>query len=104
MLFGATSEWTSPDRGRHSSAEPVRFSLADGEPFAFAGLWTSWRDPERNLEIVSCTIITTTANELVAPVHDRMPVILPLKLEAAWLSHDVEKHEALTLLHPTLPS
>jgi putative SOS response-associated peptidase YedK len=86
--------------GAGGKKEPIRFTLADGEPFAFAGLWTSWRDPERDLKIVSCTIITTTANELVAPVHDRMPVILPLKLEATWLSHDVEKKEAISLLRP----
>jgi putative SOS response-associated peptidase YedK len=46
------------------------------------------------------TIVTTRANELGAPVHDRMPVILPLNLEAAWLSHEVEKQEALALLRP----
>jgi putative SOS response-associated peptidase YedK len=63
-------------------------------------LWTSWRDPECDLEIVSYTIVTTTANELVAPMHDRMPVILPTSLEAAWLSHDVDKQEAVSLLRP----
>ena len=89
-------EWRVGAGGKES----VRFTLGDGELFAFAGLWTSWRDPERNLEIVTCTIVTTTANELVAPVHDRMPAMLPASLEAAWLSHDVDKQEAVSLLRP----
>ena len=48
----------------------------------------------------SCTIVTTTPNDLVAPVHDRMPVILPLGAESAWLSPEVDKTEALALLQP----
>jgi putative SOS response-associated peptidase YedK len=91
------NEWRA---GADGKKEPVRFTLADGEPFAFAGLWTSWRDPERDLEIVSCTVVTTTANGRVAPVHDRMPVIRPPDLEAAWLSHNVDRPEAVSLLRP----
>jgi putative SOS response-associated peptidase YedK len=48
----------------------------------------------------SCTIVTTTPNELVAPVHDRMPVILPRELEADWLDPGVAKEHALALLEP----
>ena len=74
---------------------PMRIVLTSGEPFAFAGLWDSWRDP--NGEIVrSCTIITTEANELLHPIHDRMPVILPREMESFWLDHDVEDGDALS--------
>ena len=67
---------------------PVRFAMASGEPFAFAGLWDTWQGP--NGEAVgSCTIITTQANELLQPIHDRMPVILPRGLEPLWLNEEV---------------
>ena len=67
---------------------PVRFTMASGEPFAFAGLWDTWQGP--NGEAVgSCTIITTQANELLQPIHDRMPVILPRELEPLWLNEEV---------------
>ena len=90
-------EWTLGDDGKKYA---VHFHLLDGEPFAFAGLWTSRTDEQTGEVLDSCTIITTTPNELVAPVHDRMPVILPRGLEAAWLDPDVGKDEALSMLHP----
>ncbi len=52
---------------------PRRFTLTSGEPFAFAGLWDSWRGAKQSL--VTCCLITAPANELVGAVHDRMPVI-----------------------------
>jgi putative SOS response-associated peptidase YedK len=78
----------------------MRFSRRDDEPFAFAGLWTAWRDREGGELVESCTIITTTPNELVAPVHDRMPVILQRQLERPWLDPEVETQEALSFLQP----
>lgn len=63
--------------------EPYLFELAQRGPFAFAGLWERWSDKSEAIE--SCTIITTTANELVRPLHDRMPVILPRESFSAWL-------------------
>jgi putative SOS response-associated peptidase YedK len=50
--------------------------------------------------IESCTIITTTPNELVAPVHDRMPVILPTDAERIWLDPAISKEHALSVLEP----
>lgn len=58
--------------------------LATGEPFAMAGLWERWQAPD-GAWIQSCTIITTTANELLQPLHDRMPVILAPDHYALWL-------------------
>ena len=59
---------------------PMRVVVRSGEPFAFAGIWSVWRDPNGN-RIPSCTIITTAANDLITPIHDRIPVILPRELE-----------------------
>jgi putative SOS response-associated peptidase YedK len=64
--------------------------LKSEEPFAFAGIWE--RATPKNFPevrgITSCSIITTVANELVLPIHDRMPVILPPELYADWLNPD----------------
>ena len=67
----------------------MRVVIRSGEPFAFAGLWSVWKDPDGN-RIPSCTIITTTANDLLRPVHDRMPVVLPREMEALWLDNNVD--------------
>ena len=63
---------------------PVRFILKSGKPFAFAGLWQTFKSPENTI-MKSCTIITTTANEIIEPIHNRMPVILTHKSENLWL-------------------
>jgi Uncharacterized conserved protein len=65
-------------------SQPYHFRRSDGRPFAFAGLWEIWRKPEGG-EVRSCTIITCAANEMVTPVHDRMPVILSGDKAWAWL-------------------
>ena len=90
-------EWRTDPDGRK---RPVHYTLADGGPFAFAGLWASWRDPQAEAWLDSCTIITTTANGLVAPVHDRMPVILPRTAEAAWLDPELDPAAVDALLVP----
>ena len=74
---------------------PMRIVLKSGEPFAFAGLWETWKDPEGEM-VKSCTIITTAANDFLRPIHDRMPVILPRESESFWLDKDVEDPLALT--------
>jgi putative SOS response-associated peptidase YedK len=57
----------------------------DKRPLALAGLWTSWRDPATEEKVRSCTIITTTANQTLSSIHDRMPVILPDEVWDEWL-------------------
>lgn len=63
--------------------QPYCIAPADGAPFAFAGLWERWERDGAVLE--SCTILVTQANTLLAPIHDRMPVILDPAVEARWL-------------------
>ena len=58
--------------------------MMEKEPFAFAGLWDSWRAPD-GTTLETCTILTTTPNQLLADVHDRMPVILPPTSYDMWL-------------------
>jgi putative SOS response-associated peptidase YedK len=87
-------EWTIGPDGKKL---PIHFRLKDGSAFGFAGLWTCKTDDHGEL-VESCTIITTSPNELVAPVHDRMPVILPIELEREWLDPQISKEHALSLL------
>ena len=79
---------------------PMRVVMRSGEPFPLAGLWSVWRDPDGNA-VPSCTIITTAANDLIRPIHDRMPVVLPREMEALWLDQSVDGPIALAdVLHP----
>lgn len=78
----------------------MRVVLRSGEPFAFAGLWSVWRDPGGN-RVPSCASVTTTANDLLRPIHDRMTVILPGDLEDFWLDTSVEDaDEPSSVLNP----
>jgi putative SOS response-associated peptidase YedK len=74
-------EWrVGPGKAR----TPMYFRLKTGEPFAFAGLWDVWQGPDGSL-VQSCTLITSEPNELVKPIHNRMPVILPAVDYEKWL-------------------
>jgi len=79
---------------------PHWIRLRSGEVFAFAGLWDTWTDPKTKSAVASCTIITTTPNELLASIHDRMPVILPRESETMWLSETLSPEQACALLKP----
>ncbi|HLH74195.1 MAG TPA: SOS response-associated peptidase [Chloroflexota bacterium] len=71
---------------RHGTSKtPYAIVRRDGRPMAFAGLWSSWHKPDSDERILSCTIVTTKANELMAPLHDRMPAILPEDAWETWL-------------------
>jgi putative SOS response-associated peptidase YedK len=79
--------------------QPFFFQMRDESPFGFAGLWERWQGEGQLIE--SCTILTTQANEVLSPVHDRMPVILHSSDYELWLDEDVRKRELLKdLLHP----
>ena len=79
---------------------PMYIRLSSGAPFGFAGLYNVWTSPAGD-EMCTCTIITTTANDLVKPIHERMPVIIPKDKEDLWLDPSVQdKEELLPLLKP----
>jgi putative SOS response-associated peptidase YedK len=69
--------------------QPYFITLRSGEPMAMAGLWEQWKSPEGE-RIESCAILTTDANDLMRPVHDRMPVILDAPEFAGWLSREAD--------------
>ncbi|MGA2469226.1 MAG: SOS response-associated peptidase [Solirubrobacteraceae bacterium] len=98
-------EWLRPE-DRKQQRIPFRFTLSDGALFAFAGLWTPGRLEPTSADgtgeaIASATILTTTANAVVASLHDRMPVILPdRESELAWLSRDLDAAGAKALCVP----
>jgi putative SOS response-associated peptidase YedK len=75
-------EWQA--RPGNPGKVPHLIRLRSGKPFAFAGLWEHWQSPDGS-EIKSAAIITTTPNELMTPIHNRMPVILPHDAYAQWL-------------------
>jgi putative SOS response-associated peptidase YedK len=79
-------------------AQPYFFHMKDESPFAFAGIWDEWQGDGK--VIASCAIITTTANELLASIHDRMPVILRPELEDSWLNDESEPVILRNLLAP----
>src|SRR5919106_4296550 len=87
-------EWQKQGKLR----QPFLVERKDRAPFAFAGLWERWRQADAHDAVVrSCTIITCPPNDLVAPLHDRMPVILPPEVHARWLD---SKTDARGLLEP----
>jgi putative SOS response-associated peptidase YedK len=80
--------------------KPLRYSLRSGEPFGLAGLYETWISPEKK-PVNTCTIITTEPNDLLRPIHDRMPVIVPKQWEAAWIDPDNHNwKELLSILKP----
>jgi putative SOS response-associated peptidase YedK len=74
--------------------QPHYITLRSGQPFAFAGLWESWQPPDGS-RIDSCTVLTTTANSLMQPLHDRMPVILSPDEFAPWLDPELTEPDHL---------
>jgi putative SOS response-associated peptidase YedK len=99
ILADGYYEWQKPEDSRQPR-RPLHFSLAEGEPFFFAGLWTSWRGPDGTL-VPSCTIVTCEANELARPIHARMPVMLAdPDVWTEWLDPAVDAASALELLVP----
>src|SRR3989441_8768283 len=80
--------------------QPVYIRMKDSEPFAFAGLWEHWEKPDQE-PIDSCVILTTEPNELLAQLHNRMPVILNAKDYDLWLDPYAQEVARLKpLLHP----
>jgi putative SOS response-associated peptidase YedK len=88
-------EWQQTSHGK----QPYCIRLHDGELFAFAGLYDVWHDAAGH-ELCSYSIITTTPNDLVAPIHNRMPVILRREDESTWLDKETDLSRLRSLLAP----
>jgi putative SOS response-associated peptidase YedK len=83
--------------------QPFLIHRADGAPLALAGLWSGWHHPETEQVIRTFTIVTTAANRALAPIHDRMPVVLEPAHWARWLDPSLQDTGELTgLLQPAL--
>jgi len=78
-------EW----RRTGGARQPFRFHRLDERPFTFAGIWDRWRSPEGDT-LYSCAIVTTGANSVVNPIHDRMPVIIDAADRALWLDNSAD--------------
>lgn len=94
-------EW---QRRGTEAKQPFYFYLKDKEVFGFAGLWESWVDKQTGENLETCTIITTGANEVLKPVHDRMPVILKAENYDEWLDvkeNDTKKLQKFLLPYPS---
>jgi putative SOS response-associated peptidase YedK len=91
---------------RGSRKQPMFIHRRDGEPMAFAGLWAAWRNNQKRVDpdgewLRSCAIVTTNANNTLAPLHDRMPVVLEKRDWDRWLDPDSGDIDAFThLLQP----
>jgi putative SOS response-associated peptidase YedK len=96
-------EWQKREDPTNKKAKPQPYAIvpANGAVLAFAGLWERWKNPADGSILRSFTIVTGKANELCAPIHDRMPVILPRETWPIWLGEtDAPPEEFLALLVP----
>jgi putative SOS response-associated peptidase YedK len=99
ILADGFYEWQR--QANRKTKQPYYFFLKQHQPFAFAGLWEHWTDPSSGGEVQTCTILTTDANELMDPIHNRMPVILEPEDYDTWLDpsrYNPGKLQAM--LHP----
>jgi len=92
-------EWEEVD----GKKKPLYVKMKDDTPMLFAGLWDHWKTPEGNI-IESCTILTTSSNDLIRPLHDRMPLILDVTGSDLWLDVKVTDPERLKPLFIPYPA
>jgi putative SOS response-associated peptidase YedK len=99
ILSSGFYEWKKTEGVAKKS--PYFIFLRSGMPFAFAGVWESWKNPETGIRINSTSIITTFANELMLRLHDRMPVIIHPDNYELWLDNrNEDQNELLSILKP----
>lgn len=110
VLADGFYEWErierDPEPGSRKKAKitekiPHLIGMADGRPFAMAGVWDRWIQPDTGEEMRSCSIVTTGPNDLMVPIHNRMPVILPAEQWDTWLDPAIDdKARLLEMLVP----
>lgn len=93
-------EWERKAKGKL----PHYIYAADNKPLPVAGLWSSWNDPETDERVLTCTILTTSPNDLLSSIHNRMPVVLPQDQWSSWLDPDNHDTDALQQLMAPYPS
>ena len=98
ILADGFYEWQKEAAGK----TPYFISLASGEPFAFAGLWERWTDRDTGELLQTATIVTTAANDFIARLHDRMPVVLQPDTATAWLAGEPHLLDELRASPPEL--
>jgi putative SOS response-associated peptidase YedK len=79
--------------------QPFAIAMRDRQPYALAALWEKWKDRKAGTELLTFTVVTTDPNEVVQPLHDRMPVIIPAKDYERWLRADPDR-PPVDLLRP----
>lgn len=92
-------EWVQEGK----SKKPLYIRMKDDSLMVFAGLWESWKSPEKQV-VESCTILTTNSNSLIAPLHERMPVILHPHEFNRWLYRETTDPEKLKSLYQSYPA
>ena len=101
ILSDGFYEWKT--FGSRKTKTPYYIHMQNRKPFAIAGLWDHWESPDGS-SIKTCTIITTTPNELMESIHDRMPVILHPRDYAKWLNPAPQTPESLQPLIKPFPA
>jgi len=99
VLADGFYEWRKSDKGKI----PLYIRLRSKRPFGFAGLWESWTSPDGEA-LKTCAIITTQANELMKPIHERMPVIVPQEQRDLWLNSKIQNETELASVLQPYPS
>jgi putative SOS response-associated peptidase YedK len=92
-------EWLAEGKTK----KPLYVRMKDASPMVFAGLWESWKSPDGEV-IESCTILTTSSNKLIEPLHERMPVILHPQEYSLWLDRETTDPEKLKSLYKPYPA
>lgn len=92
-------EWQVSDP-KKKTKQPWAIGLKSEEPFALGGIWDRWVSPDKQVELESYSIVTTETNELLAPLHDRMPLIIAPRDYQRWLSPGDSQRPPVDLLRP----
>lgn len=98
VLSDGFYEWKKDEKGK----QPYRFVMKDRKPFVMAGLWERW--DKGKTPLFTCTVITTTPNDVTRNVHDRMPVILPEDTYDTWLNREMNDTNYLKSLLVPYPA
>jgi putative SOS response-associated peptidase YedK len=100
VLVGGFFEWR---KAGVADKQPFDFAMGNRDIMALAGLWESWKNPEDGQWLKSCTIITTDANDLMVPIHDRMPIILGSEDWEKWLGEEPANDNELKAMLKLFP-